>query len=659
AAAAGLDPTQILGRLPGAALAGAKARHPYLERDSLIVTSEHVALDTGTGAVHIAPGHGQEDYELGLAHGLPIYTPVDDDGRFTADVLHVAGQRVFDANPAVTRLIEAAGHLLAREPYRHSYPHCWRCKNPVIFRSTPQWFIALDKDGLRQRALEAIEQVTWIPARGRERIASMIAHRPDWCISRQRAWGVPIVAFYCETDGEVVTSEAIVEHVARRFETEGADVWFERPAAELVPPGTRCPRCGGTAFRKETDILDVWFDSGTSHAAVLERRPGLAWPADMYLEGSDQHRGWFHSSLLEAVGTRGRAPYRAVLTHGFVVDGEGRKMSKSLGNVIAPDDVIRRYGAEILRLWVAAEDYTDDVRLSDEILTRLADAYRRIRNTCRFLLGNLYDFEPDRDRVADEALFEIDRWALLQLQRVIRRVREAYDAYQFHVVFHTLHNFCAVELSAVYLDVLKDRLYTSPPRSVARRAAQTAMAEILEALVRLMAPVLSFTAEEVWGYLPATVRGAPREPSVHLARFPEVDPRYLDERLEARWRRLLAIRGEVAKALEAARRDKVIGASLDAQVTLGASGELAAFLASARAELAPLFIVSDVRLVEGAVPGGFASEAVAGLTVAVAPAPGRKCARCWTYTTDVGRDPAHPDVCARCTAALAARRAGA
>ncbi len=650
---------QLLGTLPGRTLAGIKARHPYLDRDSLVTTSEHVALDTGTGAVHIAPGHGQEDYELGLAHGLPIYTPVDDDGRFTPDVLHFAGQRVFDANPAITRTIDEAGRLLAREPYRHSYPHCWRCKSPVIFRSTPQWFIALDRSGFRQRALAAIDEVRWVPPNGRDRIHGMIQHRPDWCVSRQRAWGVPIVAFYCEADGEPVTSEAIVEHVARRFEEEGADCWFERPATELVPPGTTCPKCGGAAFRKETDILDVWFDSGTSHAAVLERREGLRWPADMYLEGSDQHRGWFHSSLLESVGTRGRAPYRSVLTHGFVVDGEGRKMSKSLGNVIAPDYVIKKYGAEILRLWVASEDYTDDIRLSDEILTRLADAYRRIRNTCRFLLGNLYDFEPGRDRVRDEELYEIDRWALHQLQRVTRRCREAYDAYQFHVVYHTLHNFCVVELSAIYLDVLKDRLYTSPPRSVARRAAQTAMAEILDGLVRLMAPIVSFTAEEVWGYLPRSYQGTPREPSVHLARFPEVDARYLDERLEARWERLLALRGEVAMALEAARRDKVIGASLDAQVTLGATGELKAFLEGARRELAPLLIVSDVRLVNGAVEGGLASEAIAGLTVGVRQAPGRKCARCWMYTTDVGRDASHPEVCARCAAALAEMGVGA
>jgi isoleucyl-tRNA synthetase len=654
AKAAQLGSPAVLGTLPGRALAGAKARHPYLDRDSLVITSDHVALDTGTGAVHIAPGHGQEDYELGLAHGLAIYTPVDDDGRFTTDVLHFAGQRVFDANPAVIGVLDEAGRLLGREPYPHTYPHCWRCKSPVIFRSTPQWFIALDRSGYRQRALAAIDEVQWVPANGRDRIYGMIEHRPDWCISRQRAWGVPIVAFYCEKDGELVTSEAIVEHVASRFEAEGADCWFERPAAELVPPGTVCPTCGGTAFRKETDILDVWFDSGTSHAAVLERRPHLRWPADMYLEGSDQHRGWFHSSLLESVGTRGRAPYRSVLTHGFVVDAQGRKMSKSLGNVIAPDYVIKKYGAEILRLWVAAEDYTDDIRISDEILNRLADAYRRIRNTCRFLLGNLADFEPDRDRVRYEELFEIDRWALSRLQRVTRRVREAYEAYQFHVVYHTLHNFCAVELSAIYLDVLKDRLYTSPWRSAARRAAQTAMADILEGLVRLMAPILSFTAEEVWGYMPKTVRGEAREPSVHLARFPEVDADDLDEALDARWQRLLAVRGEVAKALEAARRDKVIGASLDAQVTLGASGELKAFLEGARAELAPFFIASDVRLVEGAASeDGAPSTAVPGLTVAVGRAPGRKCARCWTYTTDVGRDAAHPEVCARCARTLA------
>ncbi|HEX7124771.1 MAG TPA: isoleucine--tRNA ligase [Thermodesulfobacteriota bacterium] len=654
ARAAGLESPEVLGRVQARALEGLAARHPYIDRDSLIVTGEHVALDTGTGAVHTAPGHGQEDYEIGVAHKLPVYTPVDDDGRFTPDVAYFAGQRVFDANPKIVEHLRSIGALLARQDYQHDYPHCWRCKNPVIFRSTPQWFIALDRHGFRQRALEAIDEVQWVPASGRDRIYGMIANRPDWCISRQRAWGVPIIAFYCEKDGEAITSEAIVEHVASRFETEGADVWFERPAAELAPPGLACPKCGGTAFRKETDILDVWFDSGTSHAAVLERREGLRSPADMYLEGSDQHRGWFHSSLLESVGTRGRAPYRAVLTHGFVVDGQGKKMSKSVGNVIAPDYVIKKYGAEILRLWVSAEDYTDDVRISDEILTRLADAYRRIRNTCRFLLGNLHDFDPERDRVRDDELLEIDRWALHKLAKVTRRVREAYDAYQFHVVYHTLHNFCAVELSAIYFDVLKDRLYTSPRASAPRRAAQTVMHEVLDALVRLMAPILSFTAEEVWGYMSKTYRGQPREASVHLAHFPDVEAAWLDEALEARWERLLAVRAEVAKALEAARRDKVIGASLDAQVTLGAEGELAAFLEGARRELAPLFIVSHVQLAAGPVAGGFVSTAIPGLSVAVTQAPGRKCARCWSYTTDVGRDPGHPDLCARCAGAVAA-----
>jgi isoleucyl-tRNA synthetase len=653
ARAAGIESPEVLGRVSARALEGLTARHPYIDRDSLIVTSDHVALDTGTGVVHIAPGHGQDDYNIGMAHGLPIYTPVDDDGRYTPDVALFAGQRVFDANPGVVAHLQSVGALLARQDYQHDYPHCWRCKNPVIFRSTPQWFIALDRQGYRQQALEAIDEVQWIPAYGRDRIYGMVANRPDWCISRQRAWGVPIVAFYCEKDGEPITSEAVVDHVATRFESEGADVWFERPAAELAPPGLACPKCGGTAFRKETDILDVWFDSGTSHAAVLERREGLRSPADMYLEGSDQHRGWFHSSLLKSVGTRGRAPFRSVLTHGFVVDAQGRKMSKSVGNVIAPDYVIKKYGAEILRLWVSAEDYTDDVRISDEILTRLADAYRRIRNTCRFLLGNLHDFDVRLEQVRYADLLEIDRWALLKLAKVTRRVRESYDAYQFHVVYHTLHNFCAVELSSIYLDVLKDRLYTSPRASSARRAAQTVMHEVLDSLVRLMAPVLSFTAEEVWGYMSKTYRGESREPSVHMARFPDVEAGWLDEAIEARWERLLAVRAEVAKALEAARRDKVIGASLDAQVTLGASGDLAAFLEETRRELAPLFIVSDVRLVEGPVPGGLASTLIPGLSVAVAQAPGRKCARCWSYTTDVGRDPAHPDLCARCAAAVA------
>src|SRR5581483_1154642 len=432
-------------------LEGLEFRHPWLDRTVPVVAGEHVTLESGTGIVHTAPGHGQEDYEIGLRHGLPVYSPVDAAGRFTSEVPELAGQKVFDADARVVEILERAGALVAKGTIRHSYPHCWRCKNPLLFRGTEQWFVSMEKTRLRERALAEIERVQWVPPWGRDRIHGMIATRPDWCISRQRLWGVPIVAVYCESCGEAHLTEEIAEHVAAIFEREGSDAWFARPAEELLPPGFRCSACGGQRFRKERDILDVWFDSGVSHAAVLEKRPELRFPADLYLEGSDQHRGWFHTSLLTAVATRGRAPYEACLTHGFILDGEGRKMSKSGGNAIAPEEVLKDLGADVLRLWVAAEDYRSDVSLSKEILGHLVEAYRRVRNTARFLLGNLGDFDPSTARVAPADLPELDRWALDRLARVEQRARQAYDAYEFHTVFHLLNNYCAVDLSALYL----------------------------------------------------------------------------------------------------------------------------------------------------------------------------------------------------------------
>ena len=500
---------RVLAKMPGKELKGLKCRHPFIDRESVLILANYITLDTGTGAVHTAPGHGQEDYESGLEYNIPIYSPVDDQGRFTPDVAFFAGKFVFDANEDVIRKTKEVGALIHTEPYKHQYPHCWRCKNPIIFRATEQWFISMERNELRRKALAEIDRVKWIPHWGHDRIYGMIQNRPDWCVSRQRAWGVPIVAFTCKGCGELLLEERHAEYVSKIFEKHGADAWFDLSPKELLAPGTRCPKCQKDDFEKETDILDVWFDSGVSYAAVCEKRPNLKSPADIYLEGSDQHRGWFHSSLLASVGTRGRAPYDSVLTHGFVVDGEGRKMSKSLGNVIVPDEVISRYGAEILRLWVAAEDYRDDIRISEEILSRLSEAYRRIRNTCRFLLGNLYDFDPEKDAVSDARLLEIDRWILLRLQKLTARLREAYSAYEFHVVFHSLHNFCAVDLSSLYLDILKDRLYTAPASSTERRAAQTALHKILDAMVRLMATILSFTAEEVWEHLPGA-RNAPK-----------------------------------------------------------------------------------------------------------------------------------------------------
>ncbi|HWP75793.1 MAG TPA: class I tRNA ligase family protein, partial [Methylomirabilota bacterium] len=646
--------------VPGRALEGLVARHPWIDRDSPVVTADFVAMDAGTGLVHIAPGHGEEDYEVGRRAGLKIYNPVDDDGRFIPEVAHFAGLTVWEANPRIIEHLRSLGALVAEVSLQHTYPHCWRCKNPTLFRATEQWFIALDRHGLRQKALDAIRnEVRWIPGWGEERIYNMVAHRPEWVISRQRVWGVPIVAFYCTGCDALLLDEALVEHVAAIMRTgAGADEWYMREAVDLLPPGTRCPKCGGSGFRKETDILDVWFDSGCSHAAVLEQRPELRWPAEMYLEGSDQHRGWFHSSLLEAVGTRDRPPYRSVLTHGFVVDGDGRKMSKSGGNNISPDELIPKYGAEVLRLWVAAEDSSEDIRLSLEILNRLADAYRRIRNTSRFLLGTLADFDPERDRRSYDQMDELDRWALLRLGDLISRVRKAYDDYQFHVAFHALHNFCAVALSALYLDTIKDRLYTSAPDDPRRRASQTVCFELLTALTRLMAPVLTFTADEVWSYIPG--RGKPE--SVHLVLFPEERGEWTNERLAADWERLLEVRGEVSRALESARQQGKIGKGIDAVVFIASAPEeqwRPLLEAKGEALLTTLFNVSGTRLGKPAPAGSvrYESQDIPGLVLEVVPAQAlgwKKCERCWTWSARVGEHPAHPTLCERCTPVVTA-----
>nr|MBL0715976.1 isoleucine--tRNA ligase [Desulfobacterales bacterium] len=555
---------EILCEIPASALEKRKCRHPFYDRDALIVLGDHVTLEAGTGCVHTAPGHGREDYEVGLEYGIEPYSPVNARGVFTDAVDRFAGQFVFKANgPIIDHLVQT-GMLMAQEKIDHSYPHCWRCKKPVIFRATPQWFISMEKTGLRSKALAEIDRVEWVPHWGRERIYGMIENRPDWCVSRQRAWGVPIAIFYCDDCGRLYREEAMGQRLYDLFAARGADVWFTPEAEELLPPGTACAHCGGQSFTKETDILDVWFDSGVSHAAVLEKRDNLQWPADLYLEGSVKHRGWFHSSLLTAVGTRGRAPYKSVLTHGFVVDANGRKMSKSLGNVMAPKTVIDKYGAEILRLWVSAADYRDDIRISDTILRQLSDAYRRIRNTSRFMLGNLYDFDPSADAVPYDQLVDLDRFTLHRLQVLVQRAQKAYETYEFHMIYHALHNFCTLDLSAFYLDILKDRLYTSAPAAVARRGAQTVMYIVLDTMARLMAPILAFTAEEVWQYIPAV----PDKPaSVHGAPMPTVKPEWQDEALADKWRHLLAVRGEVTSALEAARSAKLIGHPLDAALT--------------------------------------------------------------------------------------------
>jgi isoleucyl-tRNA synthetase len=638
---------EFIATFPADVLVGKQCRHPLYDRNSVILPGEHVTLEAGTGCVHTAPGHGQDDYELGLKYGLDIYNPVDNRGRFLENIEFFGGQFVFDANRNVIDKLREVGALVIAGEVSHSYPHCWRCKKPIIFRATEQWFISMAANGLREKALAEIDNVAWIPKWGKERIYGMVENRPDWCVSRQRNWGVPITVFYCRGCGEALADGRIMHHVADLFEQEGSDIWYDREAVDLLPPGTVCPSCGKDAFDKEMDILDVWFDSGVSHAAVLEPRPELCSPADMYLEGSDQHRGWFHSSLLASVGTRGRAPYRSVLTHGFVVDGSGRKMSKSVGNVVAPEDVIKKFGAEVLRLWVAAQDYRDDIRISPEILTRLSEAYRRIRNTCRYILGNISDFDPARDSVPFKDMAEIDRWALHQLEVLKEKVLKAYDACEFHVLYHAVNSFCTVEMSAFYLDILKDRVYTSRTDSLERRSAQTAMYLILEALVKLTAPVLSFTSDEVWRYMPQQ-----SEESVHLSEFPRLYPANRDDLLVERWDRLIKVRAEVSKALELARVKKVIGHSLDAAVAIAASEELRTFLAGYAGELKSIFIVSQVTLEERLEGDVYLAETVPDLSIRVIAAPGEKCERCWCYDEKIGQDNEHPTICPKCLAAV-------
>jgi len=641
----GIESYEVLKLFKAAELENLEARHPLYDRPSKIVLAPYVTLEAGTGCVHTAPGHGREDYETGLQYDLETYSPVDDSGCFTPDVGYFAGMEVFAANEAVKDKLSEIGALIKEEEITHEYPHCWRCKKPVIFRSTKQWFISMEKNDLRKNALDAIRKVSWIPSWGEDRIYKMIANRPDWCVSRQRTWGVPITVFFCDECDEPVITQEIIDHVSGMVEQSGADIWFTKSEKELLPPETRCPNCGADRFRKETDILDVWFDSGVSYAAVMENRGYLDSPADLYLEGSDQHRGWFHSSLLCSVGTRKEAPYKGVLTHGFVVDGAGKAMHKSSGNVIAPEELIKSHGAEILRLWVAGEDYRDNIRLSKEILQRLTEAYRRIRNTCRYLLGNLNDFDWETDQVPYIEMEELDRWALNRIQELNGRISKAYEDFNFHLVYHNLHNFCVLDLSSFYLDIIKDRLYTSPKKSAARRSAQSVMHEILETLVRLMAPVLSFTADEIWQYM----TGKERPVSVHADIFSPQNEEYQDTELAERWEEIISVRKEVTKVLELARKEKSIGHPLDASVRLGLSPQLAEKLAPYEDQLRSIFIVSSVDLREiDQVEGGFESETVPGLKVEVSPSLDPKCERCWIHDPSVGDDKNHPNTCERC-----------
>ncbi|MEW6182658.1 MAG: isoleucine--tRNA ligase [Bacillota bacterium] len=641
----------------GRELEGALCRHPFAERDSLVVLGDYVSLEQGTGCVHNAPGHGEEDFITCKKYGLPVLSPVDGRGFFTNDAGPLA--RVFyrKANPAIIDDLKQRDRLLSESRVKHQYPHCWRCKNPVFFRATEQWFASID--GFREAALQAIRRVEWIPAWGEERIYNMVATRGDWCISRQRLWGVPLIIFYCGKCGTEIINNETIAHVKALFRKHGSDIWYSAPAQELLPPGFVCPACGCGEFSKEDDIMDVWFDSGSSHWAVIHQPspwPELTWPADLYLEGSDQHRGWFNSSLSTSVAVTGQPPYKAVLTHGFLVDEQGRKMSKSLGNVVDPLKVIQQLGADILRLWVCSADYRGDLAASDSILKQIAEAYRKIRNTFRFLLGNLYDF-PREGAVPYSELPEIDRFALMRLERLKRRVLDAYKDYEFHVVQHAIHSFCVVDLSAFYLNVLKDRLYCEPPDSIKRRAAQTVLREVLDTLLLLLAPVLAFTTEEIWRYVPVPGKKAA---SVQLLDMPSPKDEYLDdEALEARWERLLRVRDVILEALEQARQGKVIGDSLEAVVEVYTAGETHRFIKENAGDLRMISIVSRLEVARDGEPAPEGSFGQDDFSVLVRRAPGEKCARCWGYSETVGQHAIQPELCSRCAEVVGSNPIGA
>jgi isoleucyl-tRNA synthetase len=637
------------GAYSGYELEGIVCKHPWIDREVRTIAGEHVTLEQGTGVVHTAPGHGEEDFDMGLKYGLDVYAPVDIKGRFTEDVDDFAGQNVFKANSEIIKKIKELGTLLGSpENITHSYPHCWRCKRPVIFRATEQWFISMEKNDLRQHALEEIRKTTWIPKWGMDRIHGMVENRPDWCISRQRAWGVPITLLHCAKCKELINDRTVMDKIEKEVEKAGADVWFEKSANEFLPRDYKCQKCGSDEFLKETDILDVWFDSGVSHAAVTEIDPRLSSPADLYLEGSDQHRGWFQSSLLASVGTRERSPYKAVLTHGFVVDGQGKKMSKSLGNVISPQEITNRQGAEILRLWTSSADYREDMRISSEIISRLVEAYRKIRNTCRFLLGNIFDFDPAETKLNEvdrDELHEIDRLALSMLQNLVKKVNNAYETFAFYEVYHSVYQFCVIYMSSFYLDILKDRLYTFKSDSKERRAAQLILYNILISLTKMIAPILSFTAEEIWQHI-----SGDKEESVFLADFPEVNPGFEDKEIEQKWEELLKIRNEVNKALEIKRQEKFIGNSLEAKVILYAGGAAYKNLEEYKNFLPTLFIVSSAEVCNNIkTPGtAFKSTELEDLAILVEKAEGKKCQRCWNWLMSVGNYEDHPELCKRC-----------
>ncbi len=645
--AIGFETAEIIDRFRGKQMEGGACRHPFNDRESVFVMADYVTLEAGTGCVHTAPGHGHDDYVTGMKYGLDVYAPVDEKGCFVNDVEHFAGMQVFKANKHICELMERNGSLMALKNIEHSYPHCWRCKSPVIFRATRQWFISMNEADLRTKALQGIQRTSWVPSWGDERITGMVKDRPDWCISRQRSWGVPITVLYCSECGESFANEEVFDKVIKSFSEEGSDSWYSKSVSEFLPEGAKCASCGSSSFRKEMDILDVWFESGTSHKAVLGKRKDLPWPCDLYLEGTDQYRGWFQSSLLVGTMTDGEPPFRMVLTHGFVVDEKGRKLSKSLGNFISPQKMMDKYGAEILRLWVAMTDYKVDVNISEEMLNRNSEAYRKIRNTCKFALGNIDDFNPEAEFDRGK-LHNIDRWALSKLARFEDIVLDAYEKFEFHKIYHALNNFCSVDMSSLYFDIIKDRLYVSGKNSDDRTAAQWTLYRILGSLTRLMAPILPFTAEDVWKHIPGATQ---KHASIHMAEFirfglpmqPELDPY---------WEILFNVREDVSKALELARADKLIGNSLQAEVLISAPEKTQKVLQKYEKDLPAFFIVSKASLTDNLPDNFHTGTSPEKIRVAVLPAPGRKCERCWNYSETVGEDRNDPSICGRCSGVL-------
>ncbi len=653
--AAGIDfgACKVLATLKGAAFELMTAAHPLFDRDSVILNGEHVTLDAGTGCVHTAPGFGAEDFQIcqqydkaGLTHiGVPV--PVNAKGVMTDERYN--GQFYAVGNDMVVEDLGACGALLASEKITHSYPHCWRCKHPIIYRATEQWFCSVD--AIKDAAVKACDAIQWKPDWGKDRMTSMITERNDWCISRQRVWGVPIPIFYCDACGADIVTPETIDHVSELFRAHGSNVWFDREADELLPDGFKCPKCGHTHFTKETDIMDVWFDSGSTHAAVLDERPYLHFPADIYLEGGDQYRGWFQSSMLTSIAAKGVAPYRQIITHGWTVDGEGRAMHKSLGNAVAPEEIIKDYGADMLRLWVASADYTQDMRISKDIMKQLSEAYLKIRNTARYMLGNLAGFDPDRDQVPYAQMQALDRYALSRYNELVKTVRAAYDRYEFHAVYRAVYNFCVIDLSNLYLDVIKDRLYCEGASSPERRSAQTALYVILDGMTRLIAPILAFTSDEIWAAMPHAA--SDNGESVLLNDMPDASPALaLDESAAGRWDKLISLRDAVNKALENARKAGVLKKNQDAEIRLWVSEEDAAFLKDV--DLATLCIVSKMEVLTGDGEGETAEDCLVPATIAVTLSDAPKCVRCWNHNGHVGEDHDHAELCPRCAAVVRA-----